>query len=353
MPGQHNEPGEPQRLALEPPRRDRAGLARLHQQLGRHLVGRRRRTSRCSPPRRTAMWVCLFDDDGAETRHQLTEHTLGVWHGAIPGVAVGQRYGFRADGAVGPGARPAVQPGQAAARPLRAARSAGDGVRRTPTLLAHDPADPTQSAATRRLARRSCRARWSSTTSSTGAATGRCGTAGATRSIYELHVKGFTAAARPRCPRSCAARTPGSRTPPVDRATCATSASPRSSCCRCTTSSTEPRGRRRGLTQLLGLQLDRLLRPARRRTLRRRPRRAGHRVQADGEALPRRRHRGDPRRRLQPHRRGRARRPDATPSAGSTTSASTSATPTSARRLLGRHRLRQHRRLRATAARCG
>ncbi len=30
------------------------------------------------------MWVCLFDDDGAETRHQLTEHTLGVWHGADP-----------------------------------------------------------------------------------------------------------------------------------------------------------------------------------------------------------------------------------------------------------------------------
>ena len=49
-------------------------------------------------PEATAAWVCLFDDDGAETRHQLTEHTLGVWHGAIPGVPVGQRYGFRADG---------------------------------------------------------------------------------------------------------------------------------------------------------------------------------------------------------------------------------------------------------------
>ena len=44
------------------------------------------------------MWVCLFDDDGVETRHQLTEHTLGVWHGAVPDVPVGQRYGFRADG---------------------------------------------------------------------------------------------------------------------------------------------------------------------------------------------------------------------------------------------------------------
>ncbi len=44
------------------------------------------------------MWVCLFDEDGTETRHQLTEHTLGVWHGQVPDVPVGQRYGFRADG---------------------------------------------------------------------------------------------------------------------------------------------------------------------------------------------------------------------------------------------------------------
>ena len=55
-----------------------------------------------------------------------------------------------------------------------------------------------------------------------------------------------------------------------------------------------------------------------------RPRPAGHRVQADGEGLPRRRARGDPRRGLQPHRRGRRRRPDAVASAGSTTAASTS-----------------------------
>ncbi|RNL79954.1 glycogen debranching protein GlgX [Nocardioides marmorisolisilvae] len=51
-----------------------------------------------SAPEATALWVCLFDDDGTETRHQLTEHTLGIWHGAIPGVARGTRYGYRADG---------------------------------------------------------------------------------------------------------------------------------------------------------------------------------------------------------------------------------------------------------------
>ena len=49
-------------------------------------------------PRATAVWVCLFDDDGHEQRHPLTEHTLGIWHGEIPGVAPGTRYGYRVDG---------------------------------------------------------------------------------------------------------------------------------------------------------------------------------------------------------------------------------------------------------------
>jgi pullulanase/glycogen debranching enzyme len=38
-------------------------------------------------PRATRAWVCLVDDDGTETRHELTERTLGTWHGALPGVA--------------------------------------------------------------------------------------------------------------------------------------------------------------------------------------------------------------------------------------------------------------------------
>ena len=70
-------------------------------------------------------------------------------------------------------------------------------------------------------------------------------------------------------------------------------------------------GRRARAHQLLGLQLDRLLRPPRGVLLQRGPRRAGHRVQGDGQGLPRRRPRGDPRRGLQPHRRGRGRRADA------------------------------------------
>ncbi|WP_310962710.1 glycogen debranching protein GlgX [Nocardioides terrisoli] len=49
-------------------------------------------------PEAGAVWVCIFDDDDNETRHQLTEYSLGIWHGEIPGVAVGTRYGYRVDG---------------------------------------------------------------------------------------------------------------------------------------------------------------------------------------------------------------------------------------------------------------
>ncbi|CUR61679.1 glycosyl hydrolase (glycogen debranching enzyme) [metagenome] len=49
-------------------------------------------------PAAQLVWVCLFDDEGTETRHLLTEHTLGVWHGAIPDISPGTRYGYRAHG---------------------------------------------------------------------------------------------------------------------------------------------------------------------------------------------------------------------------------------------------------------
>ncbi|MFI9236763.1 glycogen debranching protein GlgX [Streptomyces sp. NPDC053079] len=47
-----------------------------------------------------AVEVCLFDDtpEGGETRHLLTELTHEVWHGFVPGVLPGRRYGFRVHG---------------------------------------------------------------------------------------------------------------------------------------------------------------------------------------------------------------------------------------------------------------
>ena len=42
--------------------------------------------------------LCLFDDDGVETRVGLTEVDAGCWHAYLPGVGAGQRYGYRVHG---------------------------------------------------------------------------------------------------------------------------------------------------------------------------------------------------------------------------------------------------------------
>src|SRR5664279_1342900 len=46
--------------------------------------------------------LCLFDTDGAETRITLPEVDAFVWHGFLPGVTPGQRYGFRVHGPYDP-----------------------------------------------------------------------------------------------------------------------------------------------------------------------------------------------------------------------------------------------------------
>ena len=49
-------------------------------------------------PEASAAYLCLVDDGDTETRHRLTERTLGIWHGAVPGIRPGQRYGYRVAG---------------------------------------------------------------------------------------------------------------------------------------------------------------------------------------------------------------------------------------------------------------
>jgi isoamylase len=46
----------------------------------------------------TRVEVCLLDANGNETRVPLEERTAFVWHGFLPGVEPGQRYGFRVSG---------------------------------------------------------------------------------------------------------------------------------------------------------------------------------------------------------------------------------------------------------------
>jgi glycogen operon protein len=46
--------------------------------------------------------LCLFDETGAEDRVSLRDFDAGVWHGFVPGIGVGQRYGYRIAGPYDP-----------------------------------------------------------------------------------------------------------------------------------------------------------------------------------------------------------------------------------------------------------
>ncbi|HET7695033.1 MAG TPA: glycogen debranching protein GlgX [Vicinamibacterales bacterium] len=46
----------------------------------------------------TKVELCLFDDEGRETRVTLPEFTALCWHAYLPGIKAGQRYGYRVHG---------------------------------------------------------------------------------------------------------------------------------------------------------------------------------------------------------------------------------------------------------------
>ena len=46
--------------------------------------------------------LCLFDENGRETRVDLPEREVLIWHGYLPRVRPGQRYGFRVHGPYDP-----------------------------------------------------------------------------------------------------------------------------------------------------------------------------------------------------------------------------------------------------------
>lgn len=50
----------------------------------------------------TAVELCLFDEKGLETRFRLPEKSGFIWHGFVPNVGAGQRYGYRVHGEYAP-----------------------------------------------------------------------------------------------------------------------------------------------------------------------------------------------------------------------------------------------------------
>ena len=219
--------------------------------------------------------LCLFDDDDRETRIEVHERTAFNWHCYLPGVGPGQRYGYRVHGPYDPERGPALQPDQAADRPVREGDRRADPLRRRATCCPTCPTatTPTSPSTTRTTSTRS-RSASSSTRASTGRATAIRSDPWSETVIYEMHVKGFTKLQRGGPRATCAAPTPGSR-PSRRSSTSPRSASPRSSCSRSTTSPTRRYLVEQGPLELLGLQLDRLLRAALRAT--RRPARAASR----------------------------------------------------------------------------
>jgi isoamylase len=87
-----------------------------------------------------AVTVCLFDESGAEERVALDDYDAGVWNGFIPGVGLGQAYGYRADGPWDPDAGLRCNPRKLLLDPY--ARAFRGEVRYGQEVLGHDPEEP-------------------------------------------------------------------------------------------------------------------------------------------------------------------------------------------------------------------
>jgi len=85
--------------------------------------------------------LCLFDEDGNEKRVDLPEVTSCCWHGHLPGVGPGQRYGFRVHGRWDPAAGHLANPAKLLLDPY--AKAVWGEVVADAALLAHPLGDPT------------------------------------------------------------------------------------------------------------------------------------------------------------------------------------------------------------------
>ena len=92
-----------------------------------------------------AVWLCLFDDAGTETRLLLPGREIDVWHGVVDGVGAGTRYGFRVDGRFAPERGRRYNPAKLLLDPY-ARRIVGD-VEYCDALLDHDVDDPARPSA--------------------------------------------------------------------------------------------------------------------------------------------------------------------------------------------------------------
>ncbi|MDI6102231.1 glycogen debranching protein GlgX [Actinoplanes sp. NEAU-A12] len=84
--------------------------------------------------------LCLFDDDGTETRIDLPEREALVWHGYLPRVVPGQRYGYRVHGPYDPSRGLRCNPGKLLLDPY--AKAIDGDYRWDQALFSYDFGDP-------------------------------------------------------------------------------------------------------------------------------------------------------------------------------------------------------------------
>jgi glycogen operon protein len=86
--------------------------------------------------------LCLFDEVGREERIVLPEMTGHAWHGYVPGVGPGQRYGFRVHGPWDPAFGRRCNPRKLLLDPY--ARAIDGRIEWGPPIFGHDPSSPSR-----------------------------------------------------------------------------------------------------------------------------------------------------------------------------------------------------------------
>jgi glycogen operon protein len=89
-----------------------------------------------------AVELCLFDDDGHETRIEIPEHTANTHHAYLSGVGPGQRYGYRVHGPWDPSQGLRFNPAKLLVDPY--AKAIEGSVDWTGPVYGHDALDPSR-----------------------------------------------------------------------------------------------------------------------------------------------------------------------------------------------------------------
>jgi isoamylase len=84
--------------------------------------------------------LCLFDEDGTERRIPLPEVDAHVWHGYLPGIEPGQRYGYRVHGPYDPAKGVRCNPHKLLLDPY--ARAIDGDIHWSPSLYGYEWGDP-------------------------------------------------------------------------------------------------------------------------------------------------------------------------------------------------------------------